>query len=63
MGREPGKVGDSPAKIKQEDERIDALYNFGAGGTHDHLVSNDGLNADYLRENGEVIVDNRERDS
>ncbi len=57
MAREPGQVGGSPAKIEQTGSRIDALYNFGPAGAHDHIVSNDGLNADFLRENGQVIVD------
>ncbi len=61
MGRDPGQVGDSQALVKQEGERIDALYNFN-GAEHDHLVSNDGINAAYLRENGEVIVDNSRAD-
>jgi hypothetical protein len=60
MPREPGQVGGSPdAQIKQSGERIDALYNFQKGGVHDHLVSNDGLNAAYLRENGQVIVNDQ----
>lgn len=56
MAREPGQVGDSAALIRQDGQRLDAIYNFG-GSRHDHLVSNDGLNAAYLRENGQVIVD------
>jgi len=59
MGREPGQVGGSPAQIQQSGDRIDALYNFQKGGVHDHLVSNDGLNASYLRENGQVIVNDK----
>lgn len=62
-GREPmgkryeGKVGDSRAKIDEGGDRIDALYNFRGGNDKDHLVTNDGVNASYLREDGEVIVD------
>lgn len=55
--RYEGKVGDSRAKIDEEGDRIDALYNFRGGDDKDHLVSNDGINASYLREDGEVIVD------
>ncbi|PSO43355.1 hypothetical protein BRC19_01030 [Candidatus Saccharibacteria bacterium QS_5_54_17] len=66
MGRkeEEGKVGDRRAKIRKEGDRIDAKYNFRPGEKgprqHDHLVSNDGVNAAYLREDGETIVDNTE---
>jgi hypothetical protein len=53
----PGQVGGDPARVKEDGSRIEALYNFN-GSAHDHIVSNDGLNADYVRENGQVIVDN-----
>lgn len=57
MGREPGQVGGQPAQIKQFGQRIDAIHDFQPGGVHSHIVSNDGLNADYVREGNMVIVD------
>lgn len=57
MGWEPGQVDGQAAQVKQAGQRIEAINNFGPGGQHDHLVSNDGLNADYVRINGEVVVD------
>lgn len=63
MGRYEGKVGDIPAKIREEGSRIDALYNFRGGDDKDHLVSNDGINAAFLREGGQVIVDDARSDN
>jgi hypothetical protein len=58
VAREPGDVDGSRAKIKPTGEvGLDAVYNFRAGGEHDHIVSNDGINAAYLRESGRVVVD------
>ena len=58
MGWEPGQLDGQPAQVKQDGQRIEALNNFRPGNRHDHIVSNDGLNADYVRINGEVVVDN-----
>jgi hypothetical protein len=58
MGWEPGQVDGQSAQVKQTGQRIEAINNFGPGGVHDKIVSNDGLNADYVRINGEVVVDN-----
>jgi hypothetical protein len=52
----PGRVDGQPAQVNENGTRVEALYNFN-GSVHDHIVSNDGLNADYVRENGQVIVD------
>jgi hypothetical protein len=46
-------------RSKQEGQRIEQLDNFRPGGAHDHIVSQDGLNANYVRINGEVVVDDR----
>jgi hypothetical protein len=59
MGWEDGKVDGRPAQVKQEGSRIEAIYDFSTGGGHAHLASNDGENADYVRESdGTVVVDN-----
>lgn len=56
MGWRPGQVDDQPAQVKQADQRIEAIYDFD-GTQHAHIVSNDGLNADYLRDaDGRVVV-------
>jgi hypothetical protein len=62
MGWYDGKVDDKPAKVKEEGTRVEALYNLRPD-NKDHIVSNDGVNADYVREGGEVIVDNSRSDN
>ncbi len=56
-GGRRSRVSGSPAQINVQGDRLDAYYNFGPNGQHDHLASNDGINASYLREGGQVIVD------
>lgn len=51
-----GEVEGERAEVRQQGDRVEALYNF-RGGQHDHLVANDGLNADYVREGGRVVID------
>lgn len=60
MSWEDGKLDGQDAKVKQEGTRIEAITKTGA--EHDHIVSNDGLNADYYREGGDVVVDNSQSD-
>lgn len=63
-----GKVGDEDAKTKEEGSRLEAIWGGSKGNTrdddHGHIVTNDGVNAAYLREpgkdGGEVIVNNTE---
>jgi hypothetical protein len=57
MGWEDGKLDGQDAKVKQVGSRIEAITKTGAD--HDHIVANDGLNADYVRERREVVVNNR----
>jgi len=48
--------GDKMAS-KQSGDRIEAISRTGKD--HSHIVSNDGLNADYVRDsNGNVVADN-----
>jgi hypothetical protein len=47
---------------KQQGDRVEQLDNFRRGGAHDHIVSNDGLNANFVRINGEIVVDDRRPD-
>lgn len=57
MGWSDGKVDGKPAQVKESGSRIEAISDFN-GSAHSHIVSNDGLNADYVREsNGTVVVD------
>jgi hypothetical protein len=56
MGWDKGKVDGKPAQVKEDGKRVEAIYNFRAGGVHDKIVTNDGVNADYVREGGKVIV-------
>ncbi|MGA7966744.1 MAG: hypothetical protein WCB49_12835 [Gammaproteobacteria bacterium] len=53
------QVNGQQISSQQQGQRVEQLDNFRPGGAHDHIVSNDGLNADYVRINGEVVVDNR----
>ena len=61
-----GRVDDQDARTKETGSRVEAIW----GGKpepgdpgHGHIVSNDGLNADYLREpGGHVIVDDQRQD-
>src|SRR3954452_4041217 len=63
-----GNVDGEEAKTKQQGERLDAIWGGSAGNTpgdgHGHIVSNDGVNADYVRLPGmahdEYVVDNRQ---
>jgi hypothetical protein len=52
-------VSGQHTEVKQVGQRIEQLDNFGPGGTKDHIVSNDGLNANYVRINGQVVVDDK----
>lgn len=59
-----GSVSGQPAKTKQTGARVEALWGGthpdGDGDGHGHIVSNDGVNADYVRYPGErPIVNNR----
>jgi hypothetical protein len=56
MGWYKGEVDGKPAEVKEDGQRVEAIYNLN-NDPHDHIVTNDGVNADYVRENGEVIVD------
>ena len=60
-----GKVNGEDAKTKEEGDRVEAIWGGSKGNKpgdgHGHLVSNDGVNAAYLREpGGEVVVNNSE---
>jgi hypothetical protein len=55
MGWYDSKVDGKPARVKETETRVEAISNLKAD-PKDHIVSNDGLNADYVRENGQVIV-------
>jgi hypothetical protein len=61
-----GQVGDQEARTRVEGSRVEALWGGdGApdGPGHGHIVSNDGLNADYVREPWETpVVDNNRPD-
>lgn len=54
----PGEIDERPANVRQEGERLEAISNF-RGAKHDHIVANDGLNADYVREHGRPTIDIR----
>lgn len=58
MGWERVDVNGQHTEVKQAGQRIEQLDNF-HGRQHDHIASNDGLNADFVRINGEIVVDNR----
>lgn len=56
--------GDKDAKAKESGSRTEVVWGGSKGNTpgdgHGHLVTNDGLNASYLREpGGEVVVDDK----
>ncbi len=55
MGWGDGKINDKPAQVKETGTRVEAISNL-HNDPKDHVVSNDGVNADYVRESGEVIV-------
>lgn len=60
-----GFVNGQPANVNQDGNRVEGLWG-GIGGPdgqgHGHIVSNDGLNASYVREpGGQVIVDDQAR--
>jgi hypothetical protein len=59
---EGGFVDDEPAKTKSSGDRVEALYGGEEtpdGEGHGHIVTNDGVNASYVREPAEKrpIVD------
>ncbi len=56
MGWKKGELDGERARVKEEGTRVEAVTTTGK--IHDHVVANDGLNADYVREGTEVIVDN-----
>ena len=56
MSWEPGQVDGQPAQIKETGSRIDAIHNYN-NEQHDKIISHDGLNAEYVREDNMVIVD------
>lgn len=56
MGWKPGEIDGQPARVKETGTRVEAITKTGA--EHDHIVANDGMNADYVRIGGQVIVDN-----
>ena len=66
MSWEDGYVDDDPARVNQNDTRVEGLW--GGEGKPDgrnpgHIVSNDGLNADYVREpGGYVVTDNAQKE-
>jgi hypothetical protein len=54
--RHGGAVDGEPAKVKEEDGRVEALWGGEGesdGHRHGHIVSNDGVNAAYVRYPGE----------
>lgn len=58
--------GDKKAKVKEKGTRVEVLWGGSKGNRrgdgHGHLVSKDGLNANYLREpGGKRVVDDRRR--
>lgn len=57
MSWRKGTVDGKPAEVKEDGERVEAIYNFRSGGVHDKIATNDGVNADHVREGGEIIVD------
>lgn len=57
MGWDRVDVNGQHTEVKQDGQRIEQLDNFRPGGAKDHIVSNDGLNANYVRINGQVVVD------
>lgn len=59
MGWENVYVDGQLTRVNQDGQRIEQLDNFQPGGVHDHIVANDGLNADFVRINGEIVVDHR----
>jgi len=54
-----GEVDGRKARVRQEGERLEAIYNLRGPNDHDHIVANDGLNADYVRERGRPTIDIR----
>jgi hypothetical protein len=59
MGWDRLEVDGQTIRSKKDGQRVEQLDNFRSGGGHDHIVSNDGLNADFVRIEGVVVVDNR----
>ena len=59
MGWDRIDVNGQHTEVKQDGQRIDQLDNFQPGGAHDHIIARDGLNANYVRINGEVVVNDR----
>lgn len=45
--------------MRQEGERLEAIYNLRGPNDHDHIVTNDGVNAEYVRERGRPTIDIR----
>lgn len=45
--------------MRQEGARLEAIYNLRGPNGHDHIVANDGVNADYVRERGRPTIDIR----
>lgn len=62
-----GSVDGEDATTKESGNRVEALWGGSDGNTpgdnHGHIVSNDGVNADYVREpGGDVTVDSSKSD-
>lgn len=59
--REEGEVDGKRALIRQEGAGVDALYNFDPSlhRGHDHLISRDGESAVFVRDQGQVVWDER----
>ena len=66
MSWENGQVDGDPGRVNQSGSRIEGLWGGDGqpdGPNHGHIVSNDGLNADYVRDpGGYVPVDNAQQD-
>lgn len=64
-----GSVDGQPARTRQRGSRVDGLWGGTRGNQpgdgHGHIVSNDGVNADYLRDPGmdhsDYVVNNDDR--
>src|SRR4051812_9430127 len=61
---EQANFGDKKAKVKESGQRTEVVWGGSEGNKkgdkHGHLVSNDGVNASYVRQpGGKVVVDDR----
>lgn len=61
MGWKAGDVDGQPAQVKQSGQRVEAIYDYN-GAKHAHIVSNDGVNADYLRDSDGTVIVNSSSD-